>query len=287
MTNKLTAILLLILNMCLTNTFSATILPKCQDGNSIPEENSSYTLGPDDVITIKVYDNSDLCGDFKVATDGSIVYPILGQIAVRGLSAMEVQQEITKLLKKDYLYNPIVSVVVRTYKSQVVYILGNVGTSGVHYLDRPTKLFDLLSEANVLSKGKLSSGNNVRIIRQSIPNTPASQQKDTSFLISIYQFLNAGKKELNVYLQKGDIIYLPNIQMVHVIGEVKKPGSFNYEEGMTVLKAISLAGGRTNVSSQKNIIIKRIVNNKEKKIKVKMSDVLQPDDIIDVPLSVW
>jgi polysaccharide export outer membrane protein len=93
---------------------------------------------------------------------------------------------------------------------------------------------------------------------------------------------------LNIELQNGDIIYIPNTtQSVHVIGEVKKPGSFPYEEGMTVLKAISLAGGRTNASSQRNIMVKRIVNNKETKIKVKMSDVLQPDDIIEVPLSVW
>jgi polysaccharide export outer membrane protein len=131
----------------------------------------------------------------------------------------------------------------------------------------------------------------VRVIRQAGNNnyqeTANNLSKDTFFVINIYQFLNQGKKELNIDLQNGDIIYIPSTQSVHVIGEVKKPGSFPYEDGMTVLKAISLAGGRTNGSSQRNIMVKRIVKNKETKIKVKMSDILQPDDIIEVPLSVW
>ena len=248
-----------------------------------------YELGPDDVISIKVYDNADLSGEFKVSTEGTIVYPLLGQIKLAGLNALDAQKLLFNKLEKDYLYNPIVSIEIKQYKSQMVYILGNVDKSGAYYLDRPTKLFDLLSEANVLSKdiGKLTNGNNVRLIRQGSNLENAFDIKDTSFIISLNQFLNEGDKHLNFYLQKGDIIYIPNTQLVHVIGEVKKPGSFNFEDGITVLKAISLAGGRTNASSQKNIIVKRIVNNKETRMKVKMSDLLKPDDIIEIPLSIW
>ena len=68
---------------------------------------------------------------------------------------------------------------------------------------------------------------------------------------------------------------------------MKKTGSFPFEEGMTVLKAISLAGGPTKIASMKNVVIKRIEENQEVKIKVEMGDLVQPDDIIEVPISFW
>jgi polysaccharide export outer membrane protein len=244
-----------------------------------------YLIGVNDVISVKVFDNSDLSGEFKVLSDGSITYPLLGKVNISGLSTLESQKLIQDLLGKDYLYDPIVSVEVKSFKSQAVYILGNVKQSGVHYLQKPTRLFDLLSEANVLSNdiGTLTGGSHVKIIRQ----LPDSDDADTTFIISLNQFLNEGNESINILMQNQDVVYIPNTKMIHVVGEVKKPGSFDFEEGMTVLKAISLAGGRTNASSQKNVIVKRIVNNKETKIKVKMSDLLQPDDIIEIPLSVW
>jgi len=110
---------------------------------------------------------------------------------------------------------------------------------------------------------------------------------DTSFYISLHQFLIDGKRQLNIYLKGGDVIYIPGTQSIHVIGEVKKPGSFPFEEGITVLKAITLAGGSTEKSSIKNVVIKRIEDGEEIELKVLMGDLLQPDDIIEVPLSIW
>lgn len=253
---------------------------------TLEEQKQDYLLGSNDVISIKVYDNPELSGDFKILSNGSIVYPIIGSVEVSGLSTLEVQELLHQKLEKDYLYNPVVSVEVKVYKSQAIYILGNVKKSGVHYLKQPTRLFDLLSEADVLSteNGKFSNGNHVKVIRQL---TNSDNSTDTTFIVSLNQFLNEGNDHINIFLKNKDIIYIPNAMMVHIIGEVKKPGSYKYEEEMTVLKAISLAGGRTNASSQKNIIVKRIINNKETKIKVKMSDLLQPDDILEIPLSVW
>jgi polysaccharide export outer membrane protein len=254
---------------------------------AISNNDNDYILGNGDVISVKVYDNPDLTADYKISNDGSIVFPLIGTLKIYGISPIEVQYLLTRKLEQDYIFEPIVSVDVKEYRSQAVYILGNVEQSGIFYLEKPTLLFDLLSKANVLSKdiGKQTSGNNVRIIRQAEFGMDSS--KDTTFIVSLSDFLNQGNSEVNIRMKPGDIVYIPNTKLVHVVGEVKKPGSFNYENGMTVLKAISLAGGRTNASSQKNIIIKRIVNNKETRIKVKMSDLLNPDDIIEVPLSIW
>ncbi len=90
-----------------------------------------------------------------------------------------------------------------------------------------------------------------------------------------------------------DYIYEPIInvsvkgQEIYVLGEVKRPGPIPYENNMTVRKALLSVGGANGRASVNNIIIKRIVNGKEIMIRVKMGDIVLPDDIVEVPLSFW
>ncbi len=85
-----------------------------------------------------------------------------------------------------------------------------------------------------------------------------------------------------------------NSKKVFVFGEVTKPGSFPYEEGMTIVHVISQAGGLTRTASKNNVNVTRVVDGKEEKIPVKVEDivigreknfVLKPGDIIFVPES--
>lgn len=129
---------------------------------------TTYIVGPEDVITIAVYDNPDLKGEYTVSTDGDIIFPLIGQLEVSGKTVAAIKDELTRLLGKDYLFNPIVSVAVSKYLSKKVKILGNVGKPGVYYLDRPTRLFDLLIKAEGISKqlGKtVTSGQKAQIMR--------------------------------------------------------------------------------------------------------------------------
>ena len=132
----------------------------------------------------------------------------------------------------------------------------------------------------------LQKGNNELIVtRKGSPLVIGVGEGENFISSDIPSFLEHTKKV--IYLHDGDVVYIPEAQSVHVIGEVLRPGSFPYEEGMTVLKAITLVGGPTQRASTKNIHIKRIENNKELNIKVDMSDLLKPDDIVEVPLSFW
>ncbi len=83
------------------------------------------------------------------------------------------------------------------------------------------------------------------------------------------------------------MVYVLRTEEVHVIGEVKRPGSFPYEDGMTVLKALSLAGGATKRGAVKNALVRRIQDGEEVQVKVSVEDLLQPDDILEIPLSFW
>lgn len=254
---------------------------------SIDESGSFYKTGPADVLNITVYDNPDLSGNFTVSPDGSIVFPLIGQTMVSGLTIGNIKDIITGLLEKDYLYNPIVSVTVKEYRSKKVRVLGNVGKPGIYYLDRPMRFFDLLSKAEGIPQKfmEIKKGHKARIIRQN--GKEGSSGKGTVITIDLYDLLIKGEEEANILLKDGDVIYILQNQSIYVIGEVKKSGSFPYDEGMTVLKAITLAGGVTTKASAKNTVVKRITDNNEVKINVRMSDLLQPEDIVEVPLSFW
>jgi polysaccharide export outer membrane protein len=254
-------------------------------------KNYSYKAGIDDIIHVDVYDNTDLSGDFTVSADGTISYPLLGPIQVAGYNVQEINNRITDLLAKDYLYNPIVSVTIKDYKSKVVYVLGSVGKPGIYYLDRPTRLFDLLTRADGISDnlGKSLSNQKIHILRKYSENDTNrfTSSKIKTIYVDLYKLLIESEEDANIVLTNGDVVFVPKMQSIHVIGEVKNAGSFPYEEGMTVLKAISLAGGPTKIASTRNVVIKRIEENREIKIKVEMSEIVRPDDIIEVPVSFW
>ncbi|HEY6099124.1 MAG TPA: polysaccharide biosynthesis/export family protein [Anaeromyxobacter sp.] len=87
-----------------------------------------------------------------------------------------------------------------------------------------------------------------------------------------------------------------NSKKVFVFGEVQKPGTFVYEDGMSIVQAVTLAGGFTKTASQNSTSVTRRVNGQEVKVKVNVQDIalgkapnfsLEPGDIVYVPESLF
>jgi protein involved in polysaccharide export with SLBB domain len=72
---------------------------------------------------------------------------------------------------------------------------------------------------------------------------------------------------------------------VYITGEVKKPGVYPYEIGLTVRKAISLAGGFTDKASRGKITVTRVLEGEEMSIPVDLDDEIQVEDIVNVSRS--
>jgi polysaccharide export outer membrane protein len=83
-------------------------------------------LGVDDSFVVRVYGEPDLSGEYRVAMDGTIDFPLAGRILVRGLEVGEVQQQIVKRLKAGYLLDPQVTVTAKERNSRKVSVLGQV-----------------------------------------------------------------------------------------------------------------------------------------------------------------
>lgn len=158
------------------------------------------TLAANDLLEVRVYQEADLSGVYRVAPEGHLDFPLCGKVRVTGLTPSETADAITACLKNGFVRRPQVSVMVKEFNSKKVF----------------------------------------------------------------------------------------------VFGEVAKPGAFAFEDGMTIIHAVSQAGGFSRTASKNSVNVTRVVEGKEVKLPVKVEDIvvgreknflLQPGDIIFVPES--
>ena len=90
--------------------------------------------------------------------------------------------------------------------------------------------------------------------------------------------IQAGKLAANVAIHDGDTIFVPRAGRFYVTGNVRSPGAYVLEPNLTVLQAISLAGGLTDRGSDRRV---RIIRNK-KEFDATPTEIVQPDDTIIV-----
>ena len=115
-----------------------------------------------------------------------------------------------------------------------------------------------------------------------IPGLPFVAPGSEVFRISLLE-LQSGNPEKNITLRAGDTVYFPKAAQVYVMGSVARPGPYRYQEGMTVLQALTLAGGATERGSAGRTKVVRIVNGKKVEKRVKATDLVVPEDTLVVP----
>ena len=115
-----------------------------------------------------------------------------------------------------------------------------------------------------------------------IPGLPFVAPGSEVFRISLLE-LQSGNPEKNITLRAGDTVYFPKASQVYVMGSVARPGPYRYQEGMTVLQALTLAGGSTERGSAGRTKVIRIVNGKKVEKKVKATELVLPEDTLVVP----
>lgn len=185
-----------------THAGSASLEATAVPPAASPATAASSSLGPGDVFEVRVFQEPDLSGIYRIASDGTIEFPLCGKLVVGGLHGSEVVEKLSVCLAAGYLKNPQVSVFVKEYNSKKVFVLG----------------------------------------------------------------------------------------------EVQKPGTFPYDDSMTVVQAITLAGGFSPHADRNNSSVARLVDGREQRYKVPVVDIglgralnfpLQPGDIVFVPESLF
>jgi polysaccharide export outer membrane protein len=240
---------------------------------------ANYIIGAQDVLLIQVFDQPDLGGRYTIEADGTFSFPLIGRVKAAGLSLRAFEAELKKKLSPDYFRNPQITVAVEQYRSQRVFVIGEVRTPGPVILTGGMTLVEALSRAGSTIP---SASGEVLVVRP--PNQGAAEGATAEFLRANLGDLEGGALEQNIELRDGDQIYVTRAESLYVFGQVRQPGAYSIQkETTTVLQALSLAGGTTEHAAMNRIKIIRIVKGETKEIKVKLADVVQPGDTIIVP----
>jgi polysaccharide export outer membrane protein len=180
---------------------------------------------------------------------------------------------------------PQVSVEVEQYRSQNVYVMGEVKNPGTYPLTGGMTILDLIARAGSLTS---SAGGTVLIHRPrggrgaSGPVTGSNSDDVETIRLSVRD-LQTGRAGQGIVLRDGDTIFVPKAATFYVTGHVRTPGPYVLEGELTVMQALSLAGGVTERGAANRVKIIRLVDGRQREIRAKPTDLVQPGDTIHVP----
>ncbi len=250
-------------------------------------ERGEYLIGPQDVLTITVWDAPDLSGKFTVETDGSFTFPLIGRVKAGGLTLRQFEGELRKKLADGYFKNPQVSVAIETYRSQRIFIVGEVRSPGAYQLTGDMTLIEAIARAGSTTPAAAPEAIIVRAPagkRADGPTLPGQKTGEADAQRVNLRDLQSGVLTQNIALRDGDTIFVPRASSIYVFGQVRNPGAYSLQDAeTTVLQALSLAGGVTDRGATNRIKIVRVVDGEKVEIKVKLTDLVQPGDTIIVP----
>lgn len=268
--------------VCLTPLAAGATVqtPPAQPASAGPTD---YQVGPQDILAIAVFNEPDLSGAFTIDSDGTLTYPLIGRIKVEGETLRQIQEKLTKLLGESFLVNPQVSVEIREYRSQSVYVLGEVRSPGIIRLAGNMTLIEVLIQAGSVTP---AAGNELQIVRQKGERKiggPVLATDDVDVDVTYVDLRDIQSGRLSqVMLRDGDTVFVAKAGTFFVVGEVRSPGSYTWQRGLNVQQAIALAGGLTDRGSRGRLKILRQVSGKRVEVDVDESDLVQPADTIVV-----
>ena len=248
------------------------------------QSTGDYMIGPQDVLTIQVYDQADLGGKYSVEADGTFSFPLIGRVKAGGQTLRAFEQDLKSKLADGYFRNPQVTVAIEQYRSQRVFVMGEVRQPGPVPLTGGMTLIEALARAGSTT---FSASGEVAIVRTSQgdvrgPVLPGQNSGSDVFRASIKD-LEGGALSQNLELHDGDTVFVPRAETVYVFGQVRTPGAYGVQANMTVLQALSLAGGVTEHGASGRIRVMRSEDGVKKEIKVKLTDLVRPGDTVIVP----
>jgi len=116
------------------------------------DEIADYVLGAGDLISITVYEVAELNTEARVSSRGLITMPLLGQVPVQGLTALEAEKKIEQDLTRDYMHEAHVTLFVKERVSQQITIVGAVKNPGSYETKATKRILEVLSMAGGLNK---------------------------------------------------------------------------------------------------------------------------------------
>jgi polysaccharide export outer membrane protein len=241
-------------------------------GPSTPQAtavDSSYLLGPGDVVEIGLVGRADFGSRARVSTDGTILLPMIGAIPAAQRTVLQLADDVRQALIKGGFYSdPVVRTEVVGINSRYVTVLGSVGNPGLLPLDRNYRLSEILARVG----GRTGSGADFILL------TPASGGPSQRYTIAQ---LASGGPDKDPMVHTGDKIFIPTTEneVFYISGQVNTPGAYPVTEGLTVRMAIAKGGGVNENGSEKKV---KIVRQGQTLKGIKLEDPIKVGDIVTI-----
>lgn len=238
-----------------------------------------YLLGPGDVLRISVFQSPELSLDARVSESGNISYPLLGTLAVGGMSPSQAEAHIAKGLREGgFVREPQVSVLLMQVKGNQVSVLGSVNRPGRYPIEvAGMRLTDALAQAGGIAVG----GTDIVTLTGTRDGKPYAVDIDLPRLLS-------GKRGDDPVLRDGDVLFVDRVPTVYVYGDVQRPGQMRLERDMNVMQALAAGGGLTQRGTEKGMRLhRRTADGNTEQITPKMTDRLKDGDVIFVRESLF
>lgn len=259
---------------------SASAPPPSGSASGAPD----YVIGPQDILKVTVFDEPTMSGTYRVDTDGSFQYPMLGRVAAAGRSVRDIEQMLKTKLEDGYIKRAQVAVDVDQFRSRSIFIVGEVRSPGKYPMSGQMSLIEALAAAGSTTP---TASPEVLILRPRDPGaaqplTPDQVEQTNVRRINLAD-LQLGRLSENLTLMEGDTIFVPKAEKFYMTGQIRNPGAYTFERGLTVLQAISLAGGLTEKGSNRRLKVIRTVKGKKTQQGIDLNGVIQPGDTLVIP----
>jgi polysaccharide export outer membrane protein len=241
---------------------------------------SEYLLVPGDIMRISVFKNPDLSLDARVSEAGTIGYPLIGAVAVAGLTLPGAEHKIAEMLREGgFVLNPQVNILLTQALGNLVSVIGDVNTPGRYSLEAAGgHLSGMLAAAGGIGP----NGGDIVIVTGSRGGKPFRRE------IDIVKMQLSGNTSDDIDLSGGDTLFVGRAPLFYIYGQVQKPGQVRLERGMTVMQALAAGGGVTGKGTSRGIVRhRRDATGKIKEESVSLDDDVHDQDVIYVKESLF
>jgi polysaccharide export outer membrane protein len=232
-------------------------------------------IGAGDTVRITAFRYPDLTTVARLSEEGKVNVPMIGQVTLQGMTPEQAASHIADRLKRgNFILNPQIDVAVTQARSRQVSVLGFVARPGRYVLEGTTaSVTDVIAMAGGLGP----AASNKAVLQRNRGGESESVEVDIAAIIQ------GGDASKNIEVRSGDSVFVPKAPVFYVYGEVENGGAFRLEPGMTVMQAISVAGGVTPRGSEKRTKLRRRgADGKWKETTAKPLEPVSPDDVIYV-----
>jgi len=225
---------------------------------TMSSEPGEILIGEGDLLQISVFEAKELDKTVRVNSRGFISLPLVGEFQVSGLTPIEAEEKIEDMYKKRFIKDPHVSIFVEEQISQRITLVGQFKNPGTYDYLSSKRLLDVIALGGGLSE---RAGQIVQVRR-----TRYMQGEPNKFIVDLDQLIKKGNVELNIRLNGGDVLFVPEAGVFFVDGAVRRPGSYPIKHKTVVQEGLIEAGGFESSAKKEKIKLVRVTENGERKI---------------------